>query len=72
MVPNRSHRLMSPVLVRLLLAPCPQCGEQGLTTFLNMGGIGYVIVPLRIVQKCAAYGAIMGHFCCGHTGKVNK
>ena len=64
--------LIRCVLVGVLLAPCPQFCEQGLTTFLHMGGTGHVVVPGRIVQKCAAYGADIVRFCCRWTSKVNK
>ena len=64
--------LIRRVLLGVLLAPCPQRCEQGLATFLHMGGTGRVVVPLRIVQKCAAYGADIVHFHCSWTGKVNE
>ena len=64
--------LVRRVLVGVLLAPCPQLCGQGLTTFLHMGGTRRVVVPLRIVQNCAADGAEVIHFRCSWTGNVNK
>ena len=39
---------------------------------LHMGGAGAVVVRLRIVQRCAPYGADVVHFCCAPTGNVHK
>ena len=64
--------LIRRVLVGVLLAPCPQFCEQGLTTFLHTGGTRRAVVPLRLVQKCAACGADVVHFRSSWTGKVNK
>ena len=64
--------LIGRVLVGVLLAPCRQFCEQGLTTLLHMGGTWCVVVPLRIVQSCTSYGADIVHFGCSWTTKVNK
>ena len=64
--------LVRNVLVKVLLARCPQFCAQGLTTFLHMGGTRRVVMPWRIVQKYAAYGADIVHFRCSWTGNVNK
>ena len=72
MVRKKVISLICRVFVGVFLAPCPQICEQGLTTFLQVGGTGRVMVPLRIVQKCVAYGAHIVHFRCNWTGKVNE
>ena len=54
-------RKTSPASSAVRLLGCclhsPQFCEQCLTTFLHMDGNGCVLVSLRIVQKCAGYGA---------------
>ena len=46
---EKDTSLIHRVLVGVLLVPCPQFCEQGLTTFLHMGGARRVMVQLRIV-----------------------
>ena len=72
MVREKVTNLIRRVLVGVLVAPCPQFCKQGLTTFLHMGGTGRAVVPLHIVEKCAAYGADIVHFRHSWTGKVHE